>query len=228
MNRRPRLQVVSLIAFLLAVLTASAAFGAVGGHVVAGSDATVTTCDPSGTDQGGTDEGTTDEATTDEQGNQDEGTCPTDEPTSEPTAEPTDEPSTGGTDTQSGSTATQTPDPQREFECNEAAGLPPTGGAGPGTDTTKLTGLDNAIAHVLANCLTNTNAPGLVTALHHLVHNRDLQAAHQAELAAAKAARDATHAAQAAARGNEHGNSGVAHGNSGVAHGNSAHGPTGS
>src|SRR5207249_8842712 len=125
---------------------------------------------------------------------------------------------------------TQTPDPQRTVDCNAAAGVLPAGGT-PTTDVTKLSGLDNAIAHVLANCLKSTNAPGLAIALQHLVLNRDLHAAHQAELAAAKAARRATHAAKTTghARTNGQGNSAVSPGNSGVAHGNSGvHGPTGS
>ena len=51
---------------------------------------------------------------------------------------------------------------------------------GPPTEPTKLTGLDNAIAHVLANCLKNPDAPGLVNALEHLVANQAKHEAHDA------------------------------------------------
>ena len=71
----------------------------------------------------------------------------------------------------------------------------------------KLTGLENAIAHVLANCLKNENAPGLINALERLVANMERKEAHdewkaerQAEREAAKAAREAARDAAKAER----------------------------
>src|SRR5205085_2266099 len=129
-------------------------------------------------------------------------------------------------------TATEsvTPDPtsqpptDRTAQCNAAAGIDPNAPAPSGAPTT---GLANAIQHVLANCIKNPQAPGLVTALQHLYANEQRQAAHDA----AKAAREAEHQAAHPGPGT-HGNSGV-HGNSGThghgtEHGNSgAHGHSG-
>jgi hypothetical protein len=101
---------------------------------------------------------------------------------------------------------------------------------GPSTDTsgTKLTGLDNAIQHVLANCLKNPQAPGLLVALQHLVENQTRHDAQQAAHDAQKAAHQAGHPSHdTTTHGNDgtHGNSGAAHGNAGT-HGNSgSHGP---
>ncbi len=108
-------------------------------------------------------------------------------------------------------------DPEREAACNEAAGVAPTD---PGTTTgdgttdgtneepAKLTGLDNAIAHVLANCLKTPDAPGLVNALEHRVANQAKHEAHDA----AKAERKAEHAAGKAEHDHGQGHGG-SHGN---------------
>jgi hypothetical protein len=69
-------------------------------------------------------------------------------------------------------------DPDREASCNEAAGIDPNAKPEPGDDTEKATGLDNAIQHVLANCLKNPQAPGLVNALEHLVANQERHELH--------------------------------------------------
>jgi hypothetical protein len=98
-------------------------------------------------------------------------------------------------------------DPEREAECTTAAGVDPTQPSAE-DPADRATGLDNAIAHVLANCLKNPDAPGLPNALEHLVANAARKAAHDAE----KAAR-------------VHGNSADAAGHSGEAHGNSANAP---
>jgi hypothetical protein len=94
---------------------------------------------------------------------------------------------------------------EREAECNEAAGLtPPEGADGSGTaEEVKTTGLDHAIEVVLANCIKNPKAPGLLNALSHLVANRDRHLAHQAEKDARRAAREAAKAARQSARGNQ-------------------------
>lgn len=70
-------------------------------------------------------------------------------------------------------------DPEREAACNEAAGVDPNAEPVPGDDQ-KVTGLDNAIQHVLANCLKNPQAPGLVNALEHLVANQKRHELHDA------------------------------------------------
>jgi hypothetical protein len=184
----PRLRLVSLTVLVIAVLTASAAFGAVGGRSARTSEEASPSCTPS-TDQGTMDEGTVDEGTVDEgtvdEGTVDEGTC----------VEQEDDPS--GTVDASGDASPSleempTADPEREAACMVAAGIDP---AAPHVDTgEKLKGLDNAIARVLENCVKNPQAAGLINALEHLVANRDRQAAHQEELAAAKAERDAAKA----------------------------------
>jgi outer membrane biosynthesis protein TonB len=88
----------------------------------------------------------------------------TDEPSDTETPEASDDP-----------TATNTPAADREAECNTAAGVDPSATAAPPTGE-KLTGLDNAISHVLENCLKNPQAPGLANALEHLVANQERQA----------------------------------------------------
>ena len=87
----------------------------------------------------------------------------------------------------------------RQKACLDAAGMSgPT--VGTGTSQVKTTGLDHAIERVLANCIKNPQAPGLLNALRHLVANRDLHAAHDDEKAARKAAHEADKAAREAAK----------------------------
>jgi hypothetical protein len=76
----------------------------------------------------------------------------------------------------------------RQAECEEAAGLSDEEQDG---SEEKVTGLDNAIQRVLANCIKNPQAPGLLNALRHLAENRDRKMARDE----AKAERRATHAA---------------------------------
>jgi len=84
----------------------------------------------------------------------------------------------------------------------EAAGMSDesTGGG----SETKSTGLDHAIEVVLANCIKNPQAPGLLNALRHLVANRDRHAEHEAENAERRAAHDAAKAERQAAKGHGH------------------------
>jgi hypothetical protein len=118
-------------------------------------------------------------------------------------------------------------DPIREAACNEAGGVTPApeeGGDTADSATRKPRGLDNAIAHVLANCTSNPRASGLLVALRHLVANKAKHDAHEDAKANAKAeatakakAKRAGHGAGApASRGNPPGNSG-AQGNGGAA-----------
>jgi len=93
---------------------------------------------------------------------------------------------------------------ERVAECTEAAGLTedaPEAKPVPGDKT----GLENAIAHVLWNCLRNDN-DGLVNALEHLQANllrkldrEELKAERRAEREAAKAEREASQAERKAA-----------------------------
>ena len=100
---------------------------------------------------------------------------------------------------------------------------------------TKLHGLDNAIAHVLANCVKNPQAPGLLNALEHLAANQAKHEAHEAEKAERKAAHDAAKAEKHAGgpgHGKGHGSNGE-HGNPldgvhGNPHGDAGHGHGGS
>jgi hypothetical protein len=105
-------------------------------------------------------------------------------------------------------------DPAREAACNEAAGVEipgPAEGEETDTDEAPTHGLDHAIEVVLANCVRNPQAPGLVNALEHLVINRDRhearvlanaerKAAHDAAQAERKAAHDAAQVERKAAR----------------------------
>jgi hypothetical protein len=141
--------------------------------------------------------GDTEDPTGDDQQGDDEQSC---DATETPTPTETEIP------TETETPAPPTDNPDRAAECATAAGVDPT--APPADPTVKVTGLDNALAHVLANCLKNPDAPGLPNALEHLVAN-----------AARKAAHDAAKAAGV------HGNSANAH--SGEVHGNSANAHSG-
>jgi hypothetical protein len=94
--------------------------------------------------------------------------------------------------------------PERIAECTEAAGLTAAPTEKPVAG--ELKGLENAISHVLWNCMRNDN-DGLVNALEHLSANLEAKqlrdeakAERKAAHDAAKAAREAAHAAAKAAR----------------------------
>jgi hypothetical protein len=122
-----------------------------------------------------------------------------------------DEQGDQGTSEQEGSDCKDTKDNKkpsattadREKACLDAAGISgPTVGNSSSQVTT--TGLDHAIERVLANCIKNPQAPGLLNALRHLEANRERHAAHDDEKAARKAAHDAAKAARQAAKGHGH------------------------
>jgi hypothetical protein len=159
----------------------------------------------------------------------DEGACSSDDSACvDPTDEDADTTGDEGGDTD------PVVDPARETACTTAAGIEPTDGTDDAADT-KLHGLDNAIAHVLANCVKNPQAPGLVNALEHLAANRAKHEAHEAEKAERKAAHDAAKAEKHAGgpgHGKGHGSNGE-HGNPldgvhGNPHGDAGHGHGGS
>ncbi|MGH2555256.1 MAG: hypothetical protein ACRDHO_06025 [Actinomycetota bacterium] len=97
----------------------------------------------------------------------------------------------------------------REAECRAAAGMSTAGdgeegsGAAAAGETAeeKKTGLDRAIEVVLANCIKNPQAPGLLNALRHLADNRDRHLAREAAKAERRAAREAAKDARQAAKG---------------------------
>jgi hypothetical protein len=145
--------------------------------------------------------------------------APGDEPVEEPA--PGDEPE-GCAGAVEGSTGSETPGaeevqttdvaatleatPERIAACTEAAGLTAADAPEDKPVPGELKGLENAIAHVLWNCLRNDN-DGLVNALEHLQANlerklarEELKAQRKAEREAAKAARKAAHDAAKAAR----------------------------
>jgi hypothetical protein len=98
----------------------------------------------------------------------------------------------------------------REKACKEAAGVTDLpGGSAPDLPTEgKTTGLDHAIQVVMANCIKNPQAPGLLNALRHLVANRAAQAAREAERAARRDAHDEAKAEGHGPKGNNgHGHS---------------------
>ena len=107
----------------------------------------------------------------------------------------------------------------------EAAGIDPTEDAGADAEATEPHGLDNAIEHVLANCVKNPQAPGLLNALTRLAANRERHEEHRAWLAERKAEREAAKAERKADRGAGHGNGGGnRHGNP---HGRGSNGTNG-
>lgn len=252
MNIRRNARAVSLLALLFALLTATVAFAEEG--VFDDPRAEEPACEEVIVDDGSTDDGTTDEGTdviTDPRGGGEE---PTEPPAEEPVDEPVDceEPGDGGEEPgedgeepadegEEGEDGTEGEEPVEEAEpteeelrilaCETAAGLVEEAPEGEvaeeePVEEEQLTGLDNAIDHVLANCIKNPQAPGLVNALERLNENRERHEAHMEAVAAAKAEREAAKAErtaehqakkaeQAAAKAaGGHGNSG-SHGNGG-------------
>ena len=114
-------------------------------------------------------------------------------------------------------------DPERAAACMGAAGieLPDEGEPAEESDgsvdgeVNKAHGLDNAIEHVLANCVKNPQAPGLLVALQRLIDNRERHEQHRAwleerraEREAAKAERKADTLADTPGHGKGHGDDG--------------------
>ena len=129
-------------------------------------------------------------SSSDEQGEDEGNDQECEEPEGDGTTKPNDE---------GDGTPKPPPSPEREAACKEAAGIKEGSGGSAGTDTTtpeKTSGLDHAIDVVLANCMKNPHAPGLLNALRHLVANRDKHLAHDLEKAARRAAREAAKAAR--------------------------------
>lgn len=145
-------------------------------------------------DEGDSEEGDSEEGEESDEGESDEGEeCP---PAEE--EEEADEPELT---TESDEPA----DGDRQAQCEEAAGLSEdlpevTSEEGEDGSDEKVTGLDNAIQRVLANCIKNPQAPGLLNALRHLAENRERKVARDE----AKAERKAAHAA-GKAHGKGHG-----------------------
>ena len=210
MQRGQRFSFVAIVGLVIALTTAG--FALAGDTFDTSEVPQPTACPPSGgtVDEGDTTEGgDTTEDTTEDGGTMGEGDqgdpadCEdtADEADASHDAEaPTDEAQAG--DQQ----AATDPSPERNAQCTEAAGLTapdaPTEKPVPG----ELKGLENAISHVLWNCLQNDN-DGLVNALEHLSANlqrkelRDeAKAERKAAHEAAKAERMAAHAAAKAAR----------------------------
>jgi hypothetical protein len=197
-----------LLSVLMGMLVASAALAKTGGlgffRLSAAGD--VTSCpsptpspspsespspSPSPSESPSPDESpSSDQGDQDEQGENDQGTSDQQE---------SDDCKDEGTD--QGPTPKPSPSADREKACMDAAGMSTdsTAAGTAGTPQVKTTGLDHAIEMVLANCIKNPQAPGLLNALHHLVANRDRHAALDAEKAARKAAHDAAKAARKAA-----------------------------
>ncbi len=136
----------------------------------------------------------------------DSATCSPDEGTSEDESSEDEGDSQECEDPEEGDGTTEPGAPgdlaDREAECNKVAGLD-TSAEGSDADV-KTTGLDDAIEVVLANCIKNPQAPGLLNALSLLVQNRDKHMAHDAEKAVRRAARDAAKAARDAAKAARH------------------------
>ena len=197
MSTSPRLRLLASVAALIVVFGGGAALAATGSHGHPEPSCSVTpTADPS-LDQTAP---TTDEPSSGSSVSVSPSDVPSPSDENCDDATETPRPEASGTDAETRdpapSDAPTTTD--RTTACNTAAGIDPS--APPITESPEpVAGLDNAIAHVLANCLKDPQAPGLVNALEHLVANRDRKAAHDAEHAAAAAQRDAAKAAREAA-----------------------------
>ncbi|HET6713089.1 MAG TPA: hypothetical protein VFI59_05185 [Actinomycetota bacterium] len=90
---------------------------------------------------------------------------------------------------------------EREAACLDAAGIDSSEGTiEEDGEAREAHGLDNAIEHVLANCLKNPQAPGLLNALQRLADNRERHGAHEEWKAEQQAAKDARKAEQQAAK----------------------------
>lgn len=85
----------------------------------------------------------------------------------------------------------------RDAACDAAAGIADN----PLPEGERLTGLPNAISHVLENCMKNPQAPGLVNALERLAENRERKEARDEAKAERKAEREARKAESHAGRG---------------------------
>lgn len=106
-------------------------------------------------------------------------------------------------------------DAEREAACMKAAGVEPSEeGTDSDTQEVKAHGLDNAIEHVLSNCVKDTQSPGLLNALEHLAANRERHEAHEIWKAERKAEHDAAKAERDAAKAErKSGNGDGSHGN---------------
>jgi hypothetical protein len=201
---------VVLLGTLVALLMASAAMAKGGGiGMFLASDAGKAAVHEPGTCDS-QDEGTAqDEGTSEEQESDDQGTPEDQESDDQGTSE--DQESDESCEQSDEGTADQSGDQgDREKACREAAGMteePGGGTEGEETSETEATGLDHAIEVVMANCIKNPQAPGLLNALRHLVANRDNHMAHDEELAARRAAHDAAKAEHQASKGEGHGHS---------------------
>src|SRR6266508_3207497 len=187
-----------LLSVLMGMLVASAALAKTGGlgfiRLSAGNE-TSTPCpspspspseSPSDVQEGSDEQESDDEGTSDEQESDDEGTS--DEQESDECQDSDKKPK-----------PRPSPSADRVKACMEAAGMTEEGDGG-SEDEGKATGLDNAIERVLANCIKNPQAPGLLNALQHLADNREAHAAHEAEKADRRAAHDAAKAERQAAK----------------------------
>ena len=184
----------------MGMLVASAALAKTGGlgfiRLSAAGDVTSScpspTPSPSPSESPSPDQGTSDEqesddqSTTDEQESDDQGTSDEQESTECKDSKKDTKKKTGGNAA------------DREKACKDAASMSTdsTAAGTAGTTQVKTTGLDHAIEMVLANCIKNPQAPGLLNALRHLVANRERHAAHDEEKAARKAAHDAAKASK--------------------------------
>lgn len=224
MNLRRNARAVSLLALLFALLTATAAFAE--GGVFDDPPADEPVCEEVVTDDGTVVDG--DEGSAEEPVEGEEECEPAEEEPveGEPAEEPVDEGETGEE-----AEAEPADEEERVAACEEAAGIVdevPTEGeeTEEPLEEETLTGLDNAIDRVLANCIKNPQAPGLLNALEHLTANRERHEARmeahaewKAEKAEAQAAKRAEHEAWKAEKAaGGHGNAG-SHGNGG-GHGN--------
>ena len=205
MGTRPGLRLLLVLTLVMAISGAAGAFAA-GGRFHRGVAADDPACvAPEPTDDPVVDEGddtAVDDQETDDQdvqgdedvqddqdgqGEDEDGDCDDAEPADDGDAE--DEGDTGRKDAAA--------DPEREAACAEAAGW--QDGVPEPADGEKLHGIENAMAHVYANCVKN-DAPGLINALERLAANAARHEAHDAEKAARAAEREAEKAARAAER----------------------------
>jgi hypothetical protein len=216
MRLRARWHLIAPAVLLVLMLSAGLSLAAAGGHGHGPKAASTVSCDATdGTptdppaEDPTTDDGTTPDGTTESDDPVDTSEDADDQGDADDESEEADDECADEADeaeTADAPDAAPVVDPEREVACNEAAGVVEEPTAEEPSEE-KLTGLDNAIAHVLANCIKNPQAPGLINALTHLVANKGLHEAHEAAKAERKAAHAAWKLEHASSHGHGHGGS---------------------
>jgi hypothetical protein len=212
MQKGERFRLVAVLGMVVALM--SAGFALAGANTFDTSEEPPTTvCPPTGdaVEEGDpTGDTTGDTGDTTEEGDQGESEEADPEECEEPAEEADGSDDVETPDVEGDQQTAPEPSVERTAQCTEAAGLEATEAPTEKPVPGELKGLENAISHVLWNCMRNDN-DGLVNALEHLSANlerkqlrdeakAERKAAHDAAKTERKAAHEAAKAARALAR----------------------------